>query len=70
MTPEHRMPVLFIGHDYPMNAIEETPFTAAWRVQDTDTSNLYFRFHLLHLHLHSVSCRDYRLPRLRCAQTS
>jgi 4,5-DOPA dioxygenase extradiol len=31
MTPEHRMPVLFIGHGNPMNAIEETPFVAAWR---------------------------------------
>jgi 4,5-DOPA dioxygenase extradiol len=31
MTPEHRMPVLFIGHGNPMNAIEETPFAAAWR---------------------------------------
>jgi 4,5-DOPA dioxygenase extradiol len=25
------MPVLFIGHGNPMNAIEETPFAAAWR---------------------------------------
>jgi 4,5-DOPA dioxygenase extradiol len=25
------MPVLFIGHGNPMNAIEETPFVAAWR---------------------------------------
>lgn len=31
MTTEQRMPVLFIGHGSPMNAIEETPFTAAWR---------------------------------------
>ena len=31
MTPGHRMPVLFIGHGNPMNAIEETPFVAAWR---------------------------------------
>ena len=26
-----RMPVLFVGHGSPMNAIEETPFAAAWR---------------------------------------
>ena len=26
-----RMPVLFVGHGNPMNAIEETPFVAAWR---------------------------------------
>jgi 4,5-DOPA dioxygenase extradiol len=26
-----RMPVLFVGHGSPMNAIEWTPFTAAWR---------------------------------------
>ena len=26
MTPEYRMPVLFIGHGNPMNAIEESPF--------------------------------------------
>ena len=25
------MPVLFIGHGSPLNAIEETPFAAAWR---------------------------------------
>lgn len=25
------MPVLFVGHGSPMNAIEETPFAAAWR---------------------------------------
>jgi 4,5-DOPA dioxygenase extradiol len=31
MTPEHRRPVLFIGHGNPMNAIEETPFAATWR---------------------------------------
>ena len=32
-TTEHnpRMPVLFVGHGSPMNAIEETPFVAAWR---------------------------------------
>lgn len=28
---DSRMPVLFIGHGNPMNAIEETPFCAAWR---------------------------------------
>lgn len=32
MTSAERMPVLFIGHGNPMNAIEETPFAAAWRV--------------------------------------
>jgi 4,5-DOPA dioxygenase extradiol len=31
MTSALRMPVLFIGHGNPMNAIEETPFTAIWR---------------------------------------
>ena len=31
MTSEQRIPVLFIGHGSPMNAIEETPFTAIWR---------------------------------------
>jgi 4,5-DOPA dioxygenase extradiol len=31
MTSALRMPVLFIGHGNPMNAIEETPFTAEWR---------------------------------------
>ena len=30
MTPEHRMPVLFIGHGNLMNDIEETPFAEAW----------------------------------------
>ncbi|HLO26138.1 MAG TPA: class III extradiol ring-cleavage dioxygenase, partial [Geobacteraceae bacterium] len=28
---EMMMPVLFVGHGNPMNAIEETPFAAAWR---------------------------------------
>jgi 4,5-DOPA dioxygenase extradiol len=27
-----RMPVIFVGHGNPMNAIEETPFVADWRV--------------------------------------
>jgi 4,5-DOPA dioxygenase extradiol len=31
MNLAQRMPVLFIGHGNPMNAIEETPFAAAWR---------------------------------------
>jgi 4,5-DOPA dioxygenase extradiol len=31
MTSKQRMPVLFIGHGSPMNAMEETPFAAAWR---------------------------------------
>ena len=31
MISEQCMPVLFIGHGNPMNAIEETTFTAAWR---------------------------------------
>ena len=31
MTSALRMPLLFIGHGNPMNAIEETPFTAEWR---------------------------------------
>ncbi|MFZ4858113.1 MAG: dioxygenase [Desulfuromonadaceae bacterium] len=31
MTSALRMPVLFIGHGNPMNAIEETTFTVAWR---------------------------------------
>jgi 4,5-DOPA dioxygenase extradiol len=31
MTPEQRMPVLFIGHGNPMNAIEENSFAKAWR---------------------------------------
>ena len=31
MTSALRMPILFIGHGSPMNAIEETPFTAEWR---------------------------------------
>lgn len=31
MTSNKIMPVLFIGHGNPMNAIEETPFAAAWR---------------------------------------
>lgn len=30
MTAEQRMPILFIGHGNPMNAIEDTPFAAAW----------------------------------------
>jgi 4,5-DOPA dioxygenase extradiol len=33
MIDEHTMPTLFIGHGNPMNAIEETPFVAAWREQ-------------------------------------
>lgn len=33
MTTEQQMPTLFIGHGNPMNAIEETPFGAAWREQ-------------------------------------
>jgi 4,5-DOPA dioxygenase extradiol len=28
---EMMMPVLFVGHGSPLNAIEETPFAAAWR---------------------------------------
>ena len=28
---DQRMPVLFVGHGNPMNAIEETPFVADWR---------------------------------------
>ncbi|GAM08260.1 putative protein [Geobacter sp. OR-1] len=31
MTAERQMPVLFVGHGNPMNAIEETPYVAAWR---------------------------------------
>jgi 4,5-DOPA dioxygenase extradiol len=31
MMSEQRMPVLFIGHGSPMNAIEDTPYGAAWR---------------------------------------
>lgn len=31
MTSAHRMPVLFIGHGNPMNAIEDNPFTRTWR---------------------------------------
>ena len=31
MTSALRMPVLFIGHGNPMNAIEETTFTVAWQ---------------------------------------
>lgn len=32
MTNEEiMMPVLFVGHGNPMNAVEETPFAAAWR---------------------------------------
>jgi 4,5-DOPA dioxygenase extradiol len=31
MTSVQRMPVLFIGHGNPMNAIEDSPFAAAWR---------------------------------------
>lgn len=33
MTLDQTMPTLFIGHGNPMNAIEETPFVAAWREQ-------------------------------------
>jgi 4,5-DOPA dioxygenase extradiol len=31
MTSLQRMPVLFIGHGNPMNAIEDTPFATAWK---------------------------------------
>jgi 4,5-DOPA dioxygenase extradiol len=31
MTSAQRMPVLFIGHGNPMNAIEDTPFAQAWQ---------------------------------------
>lgn len=31
MTTEKKMPVLFIGHGNPMNAIEENKYTLAWR---------------------------------------
>jgi 4,5-DOPA dioxygenase extradiol len=31
MTSVQRMPVLFVGHGNPMNAIEENPFAKAWR---------------------------------------
>lgn len=31
MTSAQRMPILFIGHGNPMNAVEETPLAAAWR---------------------------------------
>jgi len=35
MSTKFIMPVLFIGHGNPMNAIEETPFVAAWREEAT-----------------------------------
>jgi len=31
MTSALRMPVLFVGHGNPLNAIEESPFAAIWR---------------------------------------
>ena len=31
MTVEKRMPVLFVGHGSPMNAIEDNVFTREWR---------------------------------------
>ncbi|HUO23617.1 MAG TPA: 4,5-DOPA dioxygenase extradiol [Caulobacteraceae bacterium] len=30
MTTPERMPVLFVGHGSPMNALEDNPFTRAW----------------------------------------
>lgn len=30
MNKTHRMPLLFVGHGNPMNAIENTPYTAEW----------------------------------------
>lgn len=30
-SPTGKMPVLFVGHGNPMNAIEDNPFTRAWR---------------------------------------
>ena len=31
MSPETRMPALFVGHGNPMNALEDNPTTRAWR---------------------------------------
>ena len=31
MTTPHRMPVLFVGHGSPMNALDDNAFTRAWR---------------------------------------
>jgi 4,5-DOPA dioxygenase extradiol len=31
VEPNPLMPVLFVGHGNPLNALEETPFAAAWR---------------------------------------
>jgi 4,5-DOPA dioxygenase extradiol len=33
LEENRRMPVLFVGHGSPMNGIEETPFTEAWRAE-------------------------------------
>ncbi len=30
LTPSHRMPVLFVGHGNPMNALRDNPFTRTW----------------------------------------
>jgi len=30
LTPTARMPVVFLGHGSPMNAIEDTDFSRAW----------------------------------------
>ena len=31
LAPTDTMPVLFVGHGSPMNAIEDNPFSQAWR---------------------------------------
>ena len=31
MTTASPMPVLFVGHGSPMNAISDNPYTRAWR---------------------------------------
>ena len=31
MRPSDRMPLVFLGHGSPMNAIEDTPYSRAWR---------------------------------------
>ncbi len=37
LKPSPRMPVLFVGHGNPMNAIEDTPWRRTWQAMGAGT---------------------------------